>query len=194
MISLLPGLSHSVVTTTLWSKHLCYPLFTEEKPETQEGDMNLLTHIQLRKLILVPHGAKRRDRTWTQDCKHHGLRFWFHSKEASRLKLALGFIDSVTMMAQQVKNPPTMQETQETWVQSLGQEDALEEEMATRSRILTWKIPCTEEPGRLQAWGCKELGTTERMYTNSLSLNIIYNSRKISWQVHYRGVQVCKNA
>ena len=36
-----------------------------------------------------------------------------------------------------VKNPPTMQETQETWVQSLGQEDALEEEMATRSRILT---------------------------------------------------------
>ena len=40
-------------------------------------------------------------------------------------------------MTQQVKNPPTMQETQETWVQSLGQEDALEEEMATRSRILT---------------------------------------------------------
>ena len=75
--------------------------------------------------------------TVQKDCKHHGLRFWFHSKEASRLKLALGFIDSVTMMAQQVKNPPTMQETQETWVQSLGQEDALEEEMATRSRILT---------------------------------------------------------
>ena len=194
MISLLPGLFLSVFTTTLWGKHLCYTLFPEEKPETQEGDMNLLTHIQLRKLILVPHGAKWRDRTWTQDWKHHGLRFWFHSKEASRLKLALGFIDSVTMMAQQVKNPPTMQETQKTWVQSLDQEDALEEEMATRSRILTWKIPWTEEPGRLQAWGCKELGTTERMYTNSLSLNIIYNSRKSSWQAHYRGVQVCKNA
>ena len=133
MISLLPGLSHSVFTTTLWGKHLCYTLFTEEKPETQEGDMNLLTHIQLRKLILVPHGAKWRDRTWTQDWKHHGLRFWFHSKEASRLKLALGFIDSVTMMAQQVKNPPTMQETQETWVQSLGQEDPLVKGMATHS-------------------------------------------------------------
>ena len=162
----------------------------EEKPDTQEGDINLLTHIQLGKLILVPHGAKWRARTWTQDRKHHGLRFWFHSQEASRLKLVLDFIDSVMMMAQQVKNPPTMQETQETWVQSLGQEDPLEEEMATHSRILTWKIPWTEEPGRLQAWGCKELGTTEQMYTNSLSMNIIYNSREITWQVHYRGVQV----
>ena len=39
-------------------------------------------------------------------------------------------------MAQLVKNPPAMQETQETWVQSLGQEDSLEEEMATHSSIL----------------------------------------------------------
>ena len=39
-------------------------------------------------------------------------------------------------MAQGVKNPPAMQETQETWVQSLGQEDPLEEEMATHSSIL----------------------------------------------------------
>ena len=37
----------------------------------------------------------------------------------------------------------------ETWVQSLGQEDTLEEEMATHSSTLTWKIPWTEEPGRL---------------------------------------------
>ena len=46
-------------------------------------------------------------------------------------------------VAQMVKNPPTMQET---WVQSLGWEDALEEEMATQSSILAWKIPWTEEP------------------------------------------------
>ena len=50
-------------------------------------------------------------------------------------------------MAQQVKNLPTMQETQETQVQSLGWEDPLEEEMATHSGILAWEIPWTEEPG-----------------------------------------------
>jgi len=43
-----------------------------------------------------------------------------------------------------------MQETQETWVQSLGQEDLLDKEMATNSSILAWKIPWTEELGRLQ--------------------------------------------
>ena len=47
-----------------------------------------------------------------------------------------------------VKNPPPKQETQ---VQSLGQEDALEKEMATHSSILAWKIPWTEEPGGLQS-------------------------------------------
>ena len=47
-----------------------------------------------------------------------------------------------------VKNPPPKQETQ---VQSLGQEHALEKEMATHSSILAWKIPWTEEPGGLQS-------------------------------------------
>ena len=45
-----------------------------------------------------------------------------------------------------VTNPPA---TQEIWVQSLGQEDPLEEEMATHSSILAWEIPWTEEPGGL---------------------------------------------
>ena len=49
-------------------------------------------------------------------------------------------------MAQTVKNLPGIQET---WVQSLGQEDPLEKEMATHSTILAWKIPWTEEPDRL---------------------------------------------
>ena len=52
-------------------------------------------------------------------------------------------------MAQQVKNLPAVQETQETWVQSLSQEDPLEKEMATHSSSLAWKISWTEEPGRL---------------------------------------------
>ena len=44
-----------------------------------------------------------------------------------------------------------MQETQEIQVQSMSQKDPLEKEMATHSSILTWKIPQTEEPGRLQS-------------------------------------------
>ena len=53
-----------------------------------------------------------------------------------------------------VKNLPVMQEKR---VRSLGQEDPLEEEMADYSSILAWKIPWTEEPGRLLCpWGCKE--------------------------------------
>jgi len=48
---------------------------------------------------------------------------------------------------------PGMQETWEMQVQSMAQEDALEKEMATHSSILAWKIPWTEEPGRLQSMG-----------------------------------------
>ena len=50
-----------------------------------------------------------------------------------------------------------MQEMQETWVQSLGQEDPLEEEMVTHSSILAWKIPWTEEPGRLLSTGSQRV-------------------------------------
>ena len=64
-------------------------------------------------------------------------------------------------MAQTVENLPAMQETQETQVQSLGQEDSLKEEMATQSSILAWTIPWTEEPGGLQSLGHKELDMTE---------------------------------
>ena len=48
-----------------------------------------------------------------------------------------------------VKNLPAVQELQETWVQSLGQEDPLEKGMATHSSILAWRISWTEEPGEL---------------------------------------------
>ena len=51
-----------------------------------------------------------------------------------------------------------MQETQETWVQSLGQEDPLEEEMATHPSILAWRIPWTEEPDRLQSIALHRVG------------------------------------
>ena len=47
---------------------------------------------------------------------------------------------------------------QETWVRSLGGEDLLEKAMATHSSILAWKIPWTEEPGRLQSTGLQRVG------------------------------------
>ena len=47
---------------------------------------------------------------------------------------------------------------QETWVQSLGQEDPLEKGMATHSSILAWRVPWTEEPGRLQSMGLQRVG------------------------------------
>ena len=58
-------------------------------------------------------------------------------------------------MAQTVKRLPTMQEI---WVQSLGQEDLLEKEMATHSGILAWKISWTEQPGGLQSMGSQRVG------------------------------------
>ena len=58
-------------------------------------------------------------------------------------------------MAQTVKHLPTMQKTQ---VRSLGQEDPLEEEMATHSSILARRIPWTEEPGGLQSMGLQRVG------------------------------------
>ena len=58
-------------------------------------------------------------------------------------------------MAQTVKNLPAMQET---WVRSLGREDPLENERATHSSILAWRIPWTEEPGGLQSMGSQRVG------------------------------------
>ena len=58
-------------------------------------------------------------------------------------------------MAPTVRNSPVQQETQ---VRSLGQEDPREKGMATHSSILAWKIPWTEEPGRLQSMGSQRVG------------------------------------
>ena len=58
-------------------------------------------------------------------------------------------------MAQTVKCLPAMRETQ---VQFLGREDPLEKEMATHSSTFAWKIPWTEEPGRLQSMGSQRVG------------------------------------
>ena len=58
-------------------------------------------------------------------------------------------------MAQMIKNLPAVQEI---WVQSLGQEDPPEKEMATHSNTLAWKSPWMEEPGGLQSMGSQRVG------------------------------------
>ena len=59
-----------------------------------------------------------------------------------------------SLVAQMVKNLPAMQDT---WVQFLGREDPLEEEMATHSSILAWRILWSEEPGGLQSMGLQRV-------------------------------------
>ena len=72
-------------------------------------------------------------------------------------------------MAQIVKNLPIMQET---WVQSLGWEDTLKQEMATHSSILAWRIPWTEEPAGYSPKGHKELATTKQLNTFTFNKDI----------------------
>ena len=84
-----------------------------------------------------------------------------------------------SLVAQTVKNPPAMWETQ---VRSLGREDPLEK-MTTHFGILAWRVPWTEEPGRQQSWDHKELDMIEhvhsftfyprRMFTLSLFLRYV---------------------
>ena len=76
-----------------------------------------------------------------------------------------------------VKNPPAMHET---WVQSLGWEDPLEKGMATHFSVLAWRIPWTEETGRLQG-ALKDLDTTEQ-----LSLHFMASARSGTGSEHPR--------
>ena len=73
-----------------------------------------------------------------------------------------------SLVAQTVKHLSTMRET---WVQSLGWEDPLEKEMAIHSSTLAWKIPWTEEPGRLQSLGSQRGGHD---WATSLSLSFFF--------------------
>ena len=65
------------------------------------------------------------------------------------------YLKGTSLVAQMVKRLPTMRET---WVQSLGQEDPLDKEMATHSSTLAWKIPWMEEPGRLESMESQRVG------------------------------------
>ena len=69
--------------------------------------------------------------------------------------IALLYCYLASLGAQTVKRLPIMRKT---WVQSLGREDPLEKEMATHSSILAWKIPWTEDPGRLRSMVSQRVG------------------------------------
>ena len=69
---------------------------------------------------------------------------------------------------------------QETWVQSLGQEDLLEKEMATHSSTLAWRILCREEPGRLRSMGLQRVGHD---WATSLSLST--HSSILAWRISW---------
>ena len=64
-------------------------------------------------------------------------------------------LSRASLVAQMVRSLPAIQET---WVCSLVQEDALKKEMVTHSTILAWRIPWTEEPGKLQSMGLQRVG------------------------------------
>ena len=76
-----------------------------------------------------------------------------------------------SLVARTVKNPPAMQETQ---VQSLGWEDPLENGMTSHSSILAWRIPWTEEPGKLQSMGLQRVRHDWATNTFTLTLNNYY--------------------
>ena len=86
------------------------------------------------------------------------------------------------LVAQRLKPLPAMRET---WVQSLGQEDPLEKEMATHSSIFAWRIPWTEEPGVLQSTGSQRVG---RDWATSLSLQSNKSAGLLRW---LSGKRIC---
>ena len=84
-------------------------------------------------------------------CASGGTRIWRPTRKWATVSLVL----RAFLVGQVVKTLPAMQET---WVRFLGQEDILEQEMATHSSILAWRILWTEEPGGLQSMGSQRFG------------------------------------
>ena len=108
-------------------------------------------------------------------CRQHiyGSYFCIHS---TTLRLLVGAFNPFTFkVIIDIKHLPAMQET---WVRSLGRENALEKEMATHSSILAWRIPWTEEPGGLQSMGSQRVGHD---WVTSLSLSWSYCHFLIVW-------------
>ena len=98
-----------------------------------------------------------------------------HGVAKSRTRLSNWSDSPKSFLGSVVKNLLAMQEMQELQVQSLGQEDPLEEGMATHSSVLAWRIPWTEEPGRLQSTG------SQRVRHDWIDLAQALVIRRLSW-------------
>ena len=127
---------------------------------------------QLQKLRIVLRKKTKLDSSSETDLQNLCQRL---KKKSSDIWSLSFFIQSVgccfcmpktSLVAQMIKSLSTMQETR---VRSLGGEDLLEKEMATHSSILAWKIPWTEEPGRLQSM---QLQSVRHNWATSLSLSV----------------------
>ena len=90
-------------------------------------------------------------------------------------------------MAQMVKNLPAVQET---WIQSLSWEDLLEKRMAYHSSILAWRIPWTEETGRIQSLGLQKVGH-DSSYTGHRRLQMLSQALKSCPESQGRGQTSC---
>ena len=122
-------------------------------------------------------------RSWTLCCCCSGAKScplctpWTASRQAP-----LSFtISCAPLVAQMVKNPSAMQETQ---VWSLGQEDPLEKGMAIHSSILAWRVPWTEEPGGLQSMGSQRVGhdwanNTDKVCSDSCPVESVMPSQHL---------------
>ena len=120
------------------------------------GRFNLMQPLEAAKVFRIPcwNSAKR---VMLRSGKTKG-KLLFHASSQSSMHNRRGYLEKMDDGYGFLRNrfpPPTMEEMR---VQSLGWEDSLEEEMATHSRILAWRIPWTEEPGRLQSVGSRRVG------------------------------------
>ena len=114
-------------------------------PAANEKQLTKSSALKARSLLKLPVGQQLQNLSF-----FWGRTVWLFLISTWMLRASL--------VTQTVKNRPTMRETR---VWSLGREDPLEKGMATHSSILAWRIPWTEEPGRLQFMGSQELDTTE---------------------------------
>ena len=110
-------------------------IFCEVFSSSENESMLCLLVVKFTNLARPCSGHLTYMNSWLQMAWYHDYRWYLWLQMAS-------------LMAQLVKSLPAMLET---WVQALGWEDPLENRMVTHSRILAWRIPRTEEPGRLQS-------------------------------------------
>ena len=118
-------------------------------------------HFLLQEIFPTQGSSQPRDRTWVSCIAGRRFTIWAtrEARESLNYVIVSGdIIQHASLITQQVKNPPAIQETQETRAWSLGPDDTLEEKMATHSSTLAWKISRPGEPAALRSIGSQRVG------------------------------------